>query len=174
VKGSAVTLRSGPYLGDGTPSYIGTKGTNVGFRQRVIDVACAAAELDVQIVSVATSVATAAIDVSKLPTPPGASSGQVVRGYRIFRSELAGGTCSGCHGSDAAGSTVGPDLTRGTWLWSDGSWRAIAATINRGVLVPKESDAIMPPKGGAPLSASDVDAVAAFVWAVGHRGIANK
>ena len=122
---------------------------------------------------VATSLATAVIDVSKLPTPPGASSGQVVRGYRIFRGELAGGTCSGCHGSDAAGSTVGPDLTRGTWLWSDGSWRAIAATINRGVPVPKESDAIMPPKGGAPLSASDIDAVAAFVWAVGHRGVAN-
>jgi hypothetical protein len=30
----------------------------------------------------------------------------------------------------------------------------------------------MPLKGGAPLSASDIDAIAAFVWAVGH-GIAN-
>jgi hypothetical protein len=28
----------------------------------------------------------------------------------------------------------------------------------------------MPPKGGAPLSNSDVAAIAAYVWAIGHPG----
>jgi glucose/arabinose dehydrogenase len=109
------------------------------------------------------------VETSKLPVPPGSSKEEVLRGYQVFRGEVAGGTCSGCHGSDAAGSSVGPDLTRGTWLWSDGGLEAIRATIDRGVLKPKQSDAVMPPRGGAPLSQADLEAVAAFVWAIGHE-----
>jgi glucose/arabinose dehydrogenase/cytochrome c5 len=110
-----------------------------------------------------------AIDITKLPVPAGATADQVALGSRIFHGEVAGGTCSGCHGSDAAGSTVGPDLTRGKWLWSDGSLGGLRSTIERGVSAPKQSDATMPPKGGAPLSEEEVSAVAAFVWALGHR-----
>ncbi|HEY0181045.1 MAG TPA: PQQ-dependent sugar dehydrogenase [Dokdonella sp.] len=107
-------------------------------------------------------------DSSSLPVPPGATKEQVALGDRIFHGEASGGTCSGCHGSDAKGSPIGPDLTSGTWLWSDGSLKAIAQTITQGVAQPKQTSGAMPPKGGAPLSASDVDAVAAYVWAVGH------
>ena len=34
---------------------------------------------------------------------------------------------------------------------------------------PRNYEVPMPPKGGAPLSDSDVAAVAAYVWAISHR-----
>jgi glucose/arabinose dehydrogenase/cytochrome c5 len=103
-----------------------------------------------------------------LPTPPGATKEQVALGDRIFHGEVSNGTCGGCHGSDAKGGPVGPDLTKGTWLWGDGSLAAITKTIIIGVPNPKVSYGSMPPLGGSPLSSSDVKAVAAYVWAVGH------
>ena len=106
--------------------------------------------------------------VAALPTPPGASADQVALGNRIFHGEVADGTCSGCHGSDGMGSTVGPDLTSGKWVWGDGSLAAISHTIESGVAKPKTYTGVMPPKGGAALSDADVKAVAAYVWALGH------
>ena len=110
-----------------------------------------------------------AVDVASLPMPPGATHAQMLRGSRIFWGESAGGTCSGCHGSDGKGSTVGPNLTSGEWSWGDGSWQAIAATITKGVVSPKHADGAMPPRGGAPLNDADVRAVAAFVWGMAHQ-----
>jgi glucose/arabinose dehydrogenase/mono/diheme cytochrome c family protein len=109
------------------------------------------------------------IEVASLSLAPGATREQVLLGSRIFWGESAGGTCSGCHGSDGKGSTVGPNLTSGEWSWGDGSWQAIAATIDKGVMRPKHADGAMPPRGGAPLSEADVKAVAAFVWAISHQ-----
>jgi glucose/arabinose dehydrogenase/cytochrome c5 len=103
-----------------------------------------------------------------LPTPPGATPAQVVLGERIFHGE-AGGTCEGCHGSDAKGTPQGRDLTSGKFLWGDGSVAAIARTITSGVPEPKESTGVMPPLGGADLSDADVAAVADYVWALSHR-----
>jgi hypothetical protein len=37
-----------------------------------------------------------------------------------------------------------------------------------GVPKPKHYSVSMPARGGAPLSESDVAAVAAYVWAIGH------
>jgi glucose/arabinose dehydrogenase/mono/diheme cytochrome c family protein len=108
------------------------------------------------------------IDVASLPVPAGATREQVLLGSRIFWGESSGGTCSGCHGSDGKGSTVGPNLTSGEWSWGDGSWQGIAATIYKGVMSPKHADGAMPPRGGAPLSDPDVKAVAAFVWGISH------
>lgn len=105
-----------------------------------------------------------------LPAPPGSSTEQVTLGGRIFRGEVAGGNCFGCHGSDGRGSSVGADLTRGKWLWSDGNLRAIKATIEHGVPVPKKALGVMPPEGGAHLTESELDAVAAYVWAIAHEG----
>jgi mono/diheme cytochrome c family protein len=92
----------------------------------------------------------------------------VKRGEQIFQGRAAGGTCAGCHGSDAKGTGVGPDLTSGKWLWSDGSLAGIKGTITTGVPIPKQSIGAMPPKGGAQLSPEDVSAVAAYVWSIGH------
>jgi len=76
---------------------------------------------------------------------------------------------AGRHGSDATATPQGPDLTSGRWLWSDGSLAAIARTIADGIPHPKEYGAVMPPMGGAQLSADELSAVSAYVWALSHR-----
>jgi mono/diheme cytochrome c family protein len=82
---------------------------------------------------------------------------------------LGGATCAGCHGSDAIGTPVGPDLASGKWLWGDGSVESITQTIANGVPEPKEHPGAMPPMGGVTLPETDLKAVAAYVWAVGHQ-----
>jgi len=77
--------------------------------------------------------------------------------------------CTGCHGADASGTVLGPDLKAGHWLWSDGSYAAIAKTITAGVPQPKQFRAAMPPMGGAQLTPAEVSAVAAFIWGLSHR-----
>ena len=111
----------------------------------------------------------AGMQSASLPTPPGETPEAVALGGRIFRGEVAGGTCAGCHGSDAGGGPIGADLTAGTWLWGDGSLASIKHTILVGVAKPKEHPGAMPPKGGADLSDAQLDAVSAYVWAVGHQ-----
>ncbi|SHN78235.1 c-type cytochrome [Bradyrhizobium erythrophlei] len=103
-----------------------------------------------------------------LPVPPDATKDQVALGDRIFHGEADNGTCSGCHGSDAKGTSVGPDLTNGIWVWGDGSLGAITKTVTDGVPRPRNYTGVMPPKGGAQLSDADVAAVSAYVWAIGH------
>src|SRR5450432_2920326 len=83
--------------------------------------------------------------------------------------QAGGGTCEGCHGSNAQGTPLAPGLTSGKWLWGDGSLASITETINDGVPNPKDYRSPMPPKGGAQLSAADVDAVSAYVWALGRQ-----
>ena len=96
-----------------------------------------------------------------LPVPPGGTREQVALGDRIFHGEAAGGKCSQCHGWDAKGSPTGNDLTTGMWIWGDGSVRAIKATIGHNME--------MAPGMDGQLTAGDVDAVTAYVWALGHQ-----
>jgi mono/diheme cytochrome c family protein len=104
-----------------------------------------------------------------LPVPPGATSEQVALGMKIFHGEVGGATCAGCHGSDGGGTPVGADLSNGSWLWGDGSLESITNAIKNGVPEPKQHPGAMPPYGGVPLSDNDLDAVAAYVWAIGHQ-----
>ena len=106
--------------------------------------------------------------VETLPTPPGATAEQVALGDRIYHGEASNGTCSGCHGSDGSGSSVGPALNTGRWMWSDGSLAGLGNIIARGVPKPKHSEGAMPPMGGSPLSKQDLAAVSAYVWAISH------
>jgi glucose/arabinose dehydrogenase/mono/diheme cytochrome c family protein len=108
--------------------------------------------------------------LASLTPPPGATKDQLARGERIFEGVADGGTCSGCHGPDAKGTSVGPDLTSGTFLWGDGSLASIRRVIANGVPHPKRYTGVMPPKGGAQLSPQDVAAVADYVWAISHEG----
>jgi glucose/arabinose dehydrogenase/mono/diheme cytochrome c family protein len=108
------------------------------------------------------------ITTASLPVPPGATKEEVALGDRIFHGEAAGGTCSGCHGSDARGGPQAPSLVKGRWLIGDGSLKSITETIANGVPRPHNYEVPMPPKGGAPLSDSDLAAVAAYVWAIGQ------
>ena len=100
-----------------------------------------------------------------LPTPPGSTAEQVAAGDRLFHASA----CAGCHGTDARGTPVGPDLTTGTWLWGDGGLASITDTIAKGVATPKRYRSPMPAMGGTELSKADLAAVAAYVWAVGHQ-----
>jgi mono/diheme cytochrome c family protein len=106
---------------------------------------------------------------STLPIPPGATPAQVALGDRVYHGQVGGATCGGCHGSDAKGTPLGPDLTDAKWLWGNGSLPAITRTITEGVSNPKEYRGVMPPLGGAKLSPSEFSAVAAYLWVLGHR-----
>ncbi len=101
-----------------------------------------------------------------LPVPPGSSGAQVAAGDTVFHTQ----GCASCHGPDAKGSPIAPDLTSGHWLWSDGGLAALKATIDKGVPAPKQYRSGMPARGGAPLSDQQLTDVAAYVWAVGHQG----
>jgi glucose/arabinose dehydrogenase len=104
-----------------------------------------------------------------LPVPPGATVDQVALGDKVFHGQAGSGTCGGCHGNDAKGTPLGPDLTTGKFLWSDGSPAELARTIAEGVANPKRYRSPMPPAGGAQLSPAELTAVANYVWAISHR-----
>ena len=105
---------------------------------------------------------------AQLPVPPGSSAKAVALGQQIFAGQVGGAPCSGCHGSDGKGTPLGPDLTSGKWVWSDGSLGGIRKTITAGVPNPKNYRGPMPPLGGAQLSSEQTAAVAAYAWALGH------
>jgi glucose/arabinose dehydrogenase/mono/diheme cytochrome c family protein len=105
---------------------------------------------------------------SKLPVPEGATPAMVALGDRIYHGQIGGAPCAGCHGANATGSPLGPNLTSGKWLWSDGSYAGILKTIREGVPSPKEYRSPMPPMGGAELTSDQLAAVAAYVWALSH------
>lgn len=100
--------------------------------------------------------------------PEGATREMVALGNRIFHGQVAGAACAGCHGSSGQGSPVGPSLSSGKWLWSDGSFDAIKKTITEGVAEPKQYRSPMPPMGGTQLTPDQIAAVAAYVWSLGH------
>ena len=105
-----------------------------------------------------------------LTAPPGTTPAMVALGDRVYHGQAGGATCGGCHGSDAKGSPLGPDLTANKWLWSNGSYAGIAATVAGGVAQPKRYRSPMPAMGGAQLSSDQVMAVSAYIWALNHRG----
>jgi glucose/arabinose dehydrogenase len=111
----------------------------------------------------------AGVALADLTPPPGSSAEQLALGEKVFHGQAAGGNCMGCHGSDGGGSMVGANLIDAAWLWSDGGVEGIKATIVKGVVTGKQSIGAMPALGGAPLQPADVDAVAAYVWAISHR-----
>jgi glucose/arabinose dehydrogenase/mono/diheme cytochrome c family protein len=112
----------------------------------------------------------AAASIDSLPVPQGGTKEMVALGYRIYHGEVGGATCTGCHGANATGTPLGPDLTGTKWLWGDGSYPAIAKIITAGVSQPKQYRAPMPPMGGAQLTPDQVSAVAAYIWALSHPG----
>ena len=112
-----------------------------------------------------------------IPAPPavpagakGIDAGMLALGDSVFDGVVAGGTCVGCHGADAKGTRLGPNLTDDQWLWSDGSLAGIEGTIAKGVAAPKQHTGVMPPMGGAKLTQAQVHAVAGYVYALSRSG----
>jgi glucose/arabinose dehydrogenase/mono/diheme cytochrome c family protein len=102
---------------------------------------------------------------ANLPVPPGATHETVALGAHLYHTT----TCTGCHGGNAAGTPLGPNLTANKWLWSDGSVTGIAKTITMGVSMPKQYRSVMPAMGGAQLTAEQVSAIAAYLWALNQH-----
>jgi glucose/arabinose dehydrogenase/cytochrome c5 len=100
--------------------------------------------------------------------PEGATSEMVALGDRIYHGQIGGAACSGCHGANATGSPLGPDLTGKKWLWSDGSFEGILKSITEGVPRPKQYRSPMPPMGGAQLTPDQLKALTAYVWSLSH------
>jgi glucose/arabinose dehydrogenase/mono/diheme cytochrome c family protein len=105
---------------------------------------------------------------SSLPTPPGVDPAQVVLGGRIFHGQVANAPCAGCHGANAMGTPLGPDLTSGKWRWGNGSRASIAQTITNGVPHPKDYRSPMPAMGGTQLTPAQIAATATYIWALSH------
>lgn len=113
---------------------------------------------------------TTAKQAAAAPAGGGPTSPQLVAlGDSIFHGQVAGGTCTACHGQDAKGTAVAPDLTDNQWINGDGSYDFIVHTVTTGVPQPKQHPAPMPPKGGAALSDQQVKAVAAYVYSLSHK-----
>ena len=105
------------------------------------------------------------------PTPPAMSAGtppqgatpeMVAEGQQTFNT-----VCVACHGPDAKGTPLAPNLTDAEWIDSDGTYDAIINIVKTGVPQPKNAPAPMPPMGGASLTDDQVRAVAAYVWSLG-------
>ncbi len=109
-----------------------------------------------------------------LPVPDGATREMVALGERIYRGQVGGAACTGCHGESGQGTPLGPDLLGKKWLWSDGSYAGIKKTITEGVSQPKEYRSPMPAMGGAQLTPEQVSALAAYVWSLSHHAPPNR
>ncbi|MGW1422429.1 c-type cytochrome [Bradyrhizobium manausense] len=98
---------------------------------------------------------------ANLPVPAGYTRDDILHGDRVFHGEAANGQCSVCHGVDGKGTPNGNDLTAGMFVWSDGSVRELKRTILHNMAVAPGMDGDLKPE--------DVDAVAAYVWAISHQ-----
>jgi cbb3-type cytochrome c oxidase subunit III len=96
--------------------------------------------------------------------PAGVTQDQVTQGDQVFHGK---GNCYTCHGADAKGTALAPNLTDAEWLNIGGTYDEIVTTVHTGVAKPKKAPAPMPAMGGATLSDDEVKQVAAYVWSLG-------
>lgn len=98
-------------------------------------------------------------------TPPeGATAEDVAAGQQIFTSV---GNCYTCHGPDATGTALAPNLTDSEWINIDGTFASIQQNVRTGVPQPKQHPAPMPAMGGANLNDDQIRQVSAYVWSLG-------
>ena len=100
--------------------------------------------------------------------PPGATQEMVAQGQQIFTGN---GICYTCHGQNAEGTQLAPNLRDSEWLWVDASspqakLTSIENTVRTGVATPKQHPSPMPAMGGAQLSDDQVRAVSAYVYSL--------
>lgn len=96
--------------------------------------------------------------------PEGVTQEQFQQGRQLFSGQ---GGCHACHGPQATGTQLGPDLTDGNWINATGrNFDEIVQVIQAGVPQPVEYPGPMPPMGGANLSPDQVQALAAYVYGI--------
>ncbi|MGD8277482.1 MAG: c-type cytochrome [Gemmatimonadota bacterium] len=114
-----------------------------------------------------TEPAAAAPAMAMTDLPEGVTPEMIAEGKTIFE-DPALGMCSTCHGVDAKGTTLAPDLTDEEWLHVTGrNYDEIVNLIMTGVPQPTQHPSPMPPKGGSSITDDQVRAVAAYVWSLG-------
>jgi glucose/arabinose dehydrogenase/mono/diheme cytochrome c family protein len=106
--------------------------------------------------------------VSRAALPAGITPTVVALGDSIYHGQVAGGTCAGCHGQNAKGTPLGPDLTDSEWIWGNGSLPSVTRTIREGVPAPKQHTGVMPPMGGAQLTSAQLAAIGAYIYSLSH------
>ena len=112
-----------------------------------------------------------AVPVGELPA--GVTAEMVAEGQQVFSGP---GICISCHGPDASGTPLAPNLRDNEWLWvtnttdPTGMYNEIVTRVQEGVPTPKTHPSPMPPMGGAQLTEDQVRAVAAYVYSLSHGG----
>ncbi len=97
--------------------------------------------------------------------PEGVTPEMIAEGKTIFEGP---GLCSSCHGLDAKGTALAPNLTDEEWLHLTGrKYDEIVNLVMTGVPQPTQHPSPMPPKGGSSITDDQVKAVAAYVWSLG-------
>ena len=109
-----------------------------------------------------TATATAAID-SGIITPQ-----EIALGDSVFNGRGGDGICATCHGLNGVGTKAAPALNDREWINGDGSIGYIKGTVYQGVPHPTQHPLPMPPLGRT-LTERQLQAVAAYVYALSHR-----
>ena len=99
--------------------------------------------------------------------PEGVTAAMVTEGEAVFTGV---GICFTCHLEGGVGGPLAPNLTDDVWLNIDGSYESIVQNVINGVPEPIEHPGLMLPKGGAPITDEQVNAVAAYVWTLSNGG----
>jgi mono/diheme cytochrome c family protein len=98
--------------------------------------------------------------------PAGVTPEMVAQGQQIF---IGAGACAACHGPDAMGTALAPNLTDNEWINISGrNYEEIVNLIKTGVAEPKQAPAPMPARGGTNITDEQVNQVAAYVVSLGN------
>lgn len=98
--------------------------------------------------------------------PPGVTDSAITWGYALFHGPA---NCSFCHGDGGRGTERGPNITGALWLHGPGTYESIKEWVRHGVPATRTyTGEAMPPSGGSGMNQEDVEAVAAYVWAISH------
>lgn len=100
--------------------------------------------------------------------PATITQAELALGDSVFHGLIGATSCQACHAEKGVGGPAAPSLADNTWLHNDGSYGAIYAQIEAGVMAPKQFSSIMPPFGGTPLTPDRHRAVAAYVYSLSH------
>lgn len=103
-------------------------------------------------------------DAGQVSLAAGVTQEQFDEGQQLFTGQ---GGCQACHGANAQGTQLGPDLTDAEWLHVSGPEVAeLAEVISTGVPQPVEHPAPMPPFGGANLDQQQAEALAGYIASI--------
>ncbi len=98
--------------------------------------------------------------------PEGVTQAMVDEGRTVF--EGAGG-CTACHGANAEGTALAPNLTDAEWLnIPSKDYEAMVGIVTNGVPQPVQFPSPMLPKAGTQITDDQVRAIAAYVYTLSN------